>query len=143
MPAPDFSRGQRWWILLDRCRFSVPGVLDDDAPRRLKASPPVIERMEEMKIDSCDIAHVSRVTEGETAPAREQRYAHAAFSALRERLWSPAAYRERGCTCAETDIGVGNIHEPHCGEPSPDEIEHRFTEAFLAMLVHAREDEGW
>jgi hypothetical protein len=28
----------------------------------------------------------------------------------------------RGCTCGGIDIGVGQIHEPQCGFPTPDDI---------------------
>ena len=28
----------------------------------------------------------------------------------------------RGCTCGAVDIGVGDMHEPYCGQPGPDDL---------------------
>lgn len=41
--------------------------------------------------------------------------------ALAEFLWTSKARKERGCTCAAVDIGVGDLHEPGCGDPQPED----------------------
>lgn len=37
-------------------------------------------------------------------------------------LWGEDARRARGCTCGGTDIGVGTMHEPHCGDLGPEDV---------------------
>src|SRR6185436_19098232 len=48
----------------------------------------------------------------------------------------------RGCTCGGIDIGVGEMHEPGCGLPTPDEVAAALAEAeergsanIVAMIV--------
>lgn len=46
-----------------------------------------------------------------------------------ETLWSREARQARGCTCASVDIGVGEMHEPWCGDPGPEDTAHALEEA--------------
>jgi hypothetical protein len=46
-----------------------------------------------------------------------------------------------GCNCAGVDIGVGTMHETHCGCPTPDDIMDLILSAASSAEERAREEE--
>lgn len=55
-----------------------------------------------------------------------------------ERAKQMFAECRRHCTCGGTDIGVGTMHEPGCGSPTPDDVARTIEAAILEVLDEAR-----
>ena len=44
---------------------------------------------------------------------------------------------KQGCTCGGIDIGVGQMHDPYCGFPTPDSIASAIREQVKEALEEA------